>query len=324
MKRSRVLRLMVAALVALVADAPCRGRAAERRAVHRHRARRERRGRAGRQGHRQERADRRGAHRHDQRARAATSSPNLRPSVVHASGRPSASSRRCEYTGLQLAGGTGVRARPAAAGRPGVTETVTVQAQFRRDRPEFGAPRRQRQRARSAEPAGQRPPDVAADAAGAGLAELRHRHVAGRPLQRPRRRAERHPLRRRRGLGDHRRGAGQPERRDSHAVQAAGEPRERAGVPRRVEQLPGRVRHRHRRPGQRRHQVGQQLVPRRRCSSTYRNDKFDAPNYFDTRGRACRSRSSNSTSSAARSAARSRRTARSSSAATKATGWTPA
>ena len=46
------------------------------------------------------------------------------------------------------------------------------------------------------------------------------------------------------------------------AVQAAGEPRERAGVPRRVEQLPGRVRHRHRRPGQRRHQVGRQQLPR--------------------------------------------------------------
>ena len=70
------------------------------------------------------------------------------------------------------------------------------------------------------------------------------------------------------GSGDHRRLAGQRERREQHALQAAGEPRERPGVPRRVEQLPGRVRHRHRRPGQRRHQVGRQQVPRRRSSST--------------------------------------------------------
>ena len=51
-------------------------------------------------------------------------------------------------------------------------------------------------------------------------------------------------------------------RTDCLAVQAAGQPRERAGVPRRVEQLSGRVRHRHRRPGERRHQVGRQPVPR--------------------------------------------------------------
>ena len=81
------------------------------------------------------------------------------------------------------------------------------------------------------------------------------------------------PLRRRRGLRDHRRGTRQPERRDRLAVQAAGQPRERAGVPRRVEQLSGRVRHRHRRSGQRHHQVGRQPVhgsvfeylPRRRA-----------------------------------------------------------
>ena len=47
---------------------------------------------------------------------------------------------------------------------------------------ELRAHRGQRQRARSAEPAGQRPPDVAADAAGARLAERRHRQVAGHPL----------------------------------------------------------------------------------------------------------------------------------------------
>ena len=42
-----------------------------------------------------------------------------------------------------------------------------------RDRPQLGQDRRQRQRARSAGPAGQRPPDVAADAAGARLLRTR-------------------------------------------------------------------------------------------------------------------------------------------------------
>ena len=125
-------------------------------------------------------------------------------------------------------------------------------------------------------------------------------------FSRPRRRAERHPLRRRRRLGDHRRGAGQPQRRDSDAVQAAGEPRERAGVPRRVEQLPGGVRHRHRRPGERRHQVGQPTCSHGSVFEYYRNDKLDAPNYFDdARPGAAEVDSSTSTSSAARSAARS-------------------
>ena len=160
-----------------------------------------------------------------------------------------------------------------ARGRPGAEPRLRVQARGRaggrhgrrhraRRGHQLGAHRRQRQRARRQEPAGQRPPDVAADAAGARLAERRHRHLAGHPLQRPRHRAERHPVRRHRRVGDHRRLAGQPERRDPDAVQAAGEPRERAGVPRRVEQLPGRVRHRHRRPGERRHQVGRQHLPR--------------------------------------------------------------
>ena len=67
---------------------------------------------------------------------------------------------------------------------------------------------RERQRARSAGSAGQRPADVAADAAGARLAERRHRHVERHPLLRTRRRSERHQVRRHRRLGDHRRGAG--------------------------------------------------------------------------------------------------------------------
>ena len=105
-------------------------------------------------------------------------------------------------------------------------------------------------------------------AAGAGIAERRHRHVAGHPVQRPRRRAERDPLRRHRRVGHHRRGAGQPERRGRDAIQAAGEPRERPGVPRRVEQLPGGIRHRQRRSGQRHHQIGRQRVARIGCSNT--------------------------------------------------------
>ena len=80
----------------------------------------------------------------------------------------------------------------------GVTETVTVVGERARARPQLGQDRRERQRARSAGPAGQRPPDVAADAAGARLAERRHRHVGRHSLLRPRRRAERHQVRRRR------------------------------------------------------------------------------------------------------------------------------
>ena len=143
-------------------------------------------------------------------------------------------------------------------------------------RHQLGAHRRQRQRARSAGPAGQRPADVAAAAAGARLAERRRRHVAGHPLLGPRQRAERHQVRRRRRLGDHRRLAGQRERREPDALQAAGEPRERAGVPRRIEQLPGRIRHRHRRSGERHHQVGRQRLPRR-VFEYLRNDALDAP-----------------------------------------------
>ena len=75
---------------------------------------------------------------------------------------------------------------------------------------------------------------------------------------------------------------GNLERRNSVAVQAAGEPRERAGVPRRVEQLPGGVRHRHRRPGQRRSPSRAATRSAARLFEYYRNDKLDAPNYFDS------------------------------------------
>ena len=216
-----------------------------------------------------------------------------------------------EYTGVQLA---------AAQEFPldltlqaaGVTEAVTVKGNATSMDLELGPHRRQRHRARGREPAGERAPDVAADAAGAGLAERRHGHLERRPLQRPRQPAERDQVRRRRGVGDHRRRAGQHRRPDRLAVQAAGQPRERAGVPRRVEQLPGRVRHRHRRPGQRHHQVRLEPGARARCSSTTATTS-STPRTTSTRpatptaasSRNCPSRSSASTSSAARSARRS-------------------
>ncbi len=86
---------------------------------------------------------------------------------------------------FKLAGGSGIdhRCRSRAGGRP-----------------QLGEDRRERQRARSAEPADQRPPDVAADAAGARFPERRHRDVAGHSLLGPSGRAERHQVRRRRGL----------------------------------------------------------------------------------------------------------------------------
>ena len=102
-----------------------------------------------------------------------------------------------EYTAMPLAVGQDLPSISSSS-RPASRKQVTVVAATRQRRHELGAHRRQRQRARGAEPAGERPPDVAAPAAGAGLAERRHRHVAGHPVQRPRRRAERHPLRRRR------------------------------------------------------------------------------------------------------------------------------
>ncbi len=128
---------------------------------------------------------------------------------------------------------------------------------------------RERQRARGAGPAGQRPADVAADAAGARLAERRHRHVAGHSLL-----ADAPSSRTSSSTTASKASAiidaapGVVERRKREPLQAPGEPRERAGVPRRVERLPGRVRHRHRRTGQRHHQVGRQHRSTARCSST--------------------------------------------------------
>ena len=104
-----------------------------------------------------------------------------------------------EYTDMPVAVGQELTLdfefKPAAAQEDGHGHR-----QLARDRHQLRADRRQRQRARSAGPAGQRPADVAADAAGARLAERRHRHLAGHPLLRPRRRAERHQVRRHRGL----------------------------------------------------------------------------------------------------------------------------
>ena len=87
---------------------------------------------------------------------------------------------------------------------------------------------------------------------------------------------------------------GQYRRPDRLAIQAAGEPRERPGVPRRVEQLPRRARDRDRRPGQRRHQVGFEPVPRshvrvlpRRCPRCAQLLRLDAqPRWQRHRGTA--------------------------------------
>ena len=100
--------------------------------------------------------------------------------------------------------GPGVSARSDAHPRGRVRDGHGHRA-HQRHRPELGAHRRQRQRARGPGAPRQRPADVAAAAAGARIAERGHRHVAGHPVQRPRRRAERDPLRRHRRLRDHRR-----------------------------------------------------------------------------------------------------------------------
>ena len=209
----------------------------------------------GRDHRRPQRAHRRGARGRRQRRRPLR--PD-RPAAVHLHDHGHLPGLCAGRVHRRAAGrGAGVPARPDAPGRRG-HRGRHGQGHRDGDGCQLGAHRRQRHRARSRQPPGQRPADVAADAAGAGLAELGHGHLERRPVQRPRQPAERDPLRRRGRLGDHRRGARQHQRRDPVAVQAAGQPRERAGVPGRVQQLPGRVRHRHRRPGQRHHQVGRQ------------------------------------------------------------------
>ncbi len=262
----------------------------------------------GRDHRRPQRADRRGAVGRRQRRGALRRD---RPAAVRSTrSTPPSGLRPARIHRHAAGGGAGVPARPDAAGRRR-HRGRHGHGQRHGDGPQLGPHRRQRQRARDPEPAGQRPPDVAADAAGAGLAERRHRHLERRPLQRPRQPAERHQVRRRRGLGHHRRLAGQHRRPDRLAVQAAGEPRERAGVPRRVEQLPGRVRHRHRRPGQRHHQVGLEpgvglavrVLPQRQARRA-RTTSTRPATPTAASSRSCRSRSSTSTSSAARSAAR--------------------
>ena len=166
----------------------------------------------------------------------------------------------------------------------GVTEPVTVSA-APRTRHELRAHRHERDRARGEGPAAQRPPALAALPAGARVGEQRHRHVRRHPLQRPRGRAEHHPLRRHRRHGHHRRVAGQPERRAPVAVPPAVQPRERAGVPRRVEQLS--------RPNTAPAPAGRSASSRSPARTAvhgsvfeyHRGDGFDSPNYFDTPSR---------------------------------------
>ena len=101
--------------------------------------------------------------------------------------------------------GTGARLRAQAGRRAGSGDRGRHGAGAGH---QLGPDRRQRQRARGAGPAGQRPADVAADAAGARIAE-RRRPAPGRTsaFQRPGRRAERHQVRRHRRVRHHRRGA---------------------------------------------------------------------------------------------------------------------
>ena len=186
-----------------------------------------------------------------------------------------------EYTGVQLA---------AAQEFPldltlqaaGVTEAVTVKGNADVDRPQLGPHRRQRHRARGAEPAGERPPDVAADAAGARLAERRHRHLERRPLQRPRQPAERDQVRRRRGFGDH--------RRRRRATSPARSPRRsscrrasrtcRSSASSRTTTRPSSA------PAPAARSASSPSPARTGCRGSlfeyYRNDKLDAPNYFDS------------------------------------------
>ena len=229
----------------------------KRRQLQRHRRRSLGIVRIGGDRRRHQRADRRGARGRRERRRSLRPDRPASLRLHHQGHRPGFRARRIHRR--TAGGGARVPARPDPPGRRR-HRGRHGQGQRDGDGPQLGPHRRQRHRARGGEPAGERAPDVAADAAGAGFAERRHRHLERRPLQRPRQPAERDQVRWRRGLGDHRRRAGQHRRPDLVAVQAAGQPRERAGVPRRVEQLSGRVRHRDRRPGQRHHQV--RLEPR--------------------------------------------------------------
>ena len=87
--------------------------------------------------------------------------------------------------------------------------------------------------------AGERPADVAADAAGTRFAERRRRHLAGRCGSRAaptNRTSSKYDAASKARRSSTRRQANANGEQD--AVQAAGESRKRAGVPRRIEQLP--------------------------------------------------------------------------------------
>ena len=211
---------------------------------------------------------------------AATSLTGLRPSIYTITVTFQGFAP-LEYTGMQL----------AAAQEFALDLTLQAGRRHRGghrrrqrhgDRPQLGAHRRQRQRARSAEPAGQRPADVAADAAGAGLAERRHRHLERRPLQRPRQPAERHQVRRRRGLGHHRRLAGQhrtarsPRRSSCRRASRTCRSSASSRTTTRPSSAPAPAARSASSPSRARNQFRGSLF------EYYRNDKLDAPNYFDS------------------------------------------
>jgi type 1 fimbria pilin len=248
--------------------------------------------------------------------------PNLKPSVYTIS-VTFGSFQPLEYTDMTLAAGQefslDLELHPA-----GVTETVTVEAHATAidlSSARIGANVSEREVA--ALPVNG-PSDVSAAAAGAGLPECRHRHVAGHSIQRPRGRTERDQVRRHRRLGDHRCLAGQRERREQHPfkLQASLENVQEF----RVESSSY--------PAEYGTGTGGQVSVITKSGGNdfhgalfgyWRRDQFDSRNHFDSTrnpttasSRSCRSRRSTKTSSAAQLVGPSRAVARSSSVATRA------
>ena len=227
----------------------------------------------------QQRADRRGAR--GRRERRGPLRPD-RPAALrlhHQGHLPGLRARRIHRRAA--GGGAGVPARPDAPGRRR-HRGRHGQGQRDGDGPQLGPHRRQRHRARGGEPAGERAPDVAADAAGAGLAERRHRHLERRPLQRPRQPAERDQVRRRRGLGDHRRRrpatspARSPRRSSCRPASRTCRSSASSRTTTRPSSAPAPAARSASSPSPARTRC------RARCSSTTATTALDAPNYFDS------------------------------------------
>ena len=165
--------------------------AGQRGALHWERHRPDRIGHSGGDGGRQERAHRRipgGDLQHPgPLSRVGPAAVHLHDRVVLQQLRPA------RIHGTPVAGRPGVHARSPAQARR-VERKRDGARREHHDRSQLGAHRRQRRGARHQNPPGERAADVAVDAAGPRLVELRHRHVAGRAILGPRGRTERHPL----------------------------------------------------------------------------------------------------------------------------------